>query len=989
MKKIYSYTLATLAVVGFMMIAPSARAASFNDNSIAGAGSDCPVVMMATPSTSHSGHTCYPTSVSSAGDTTVNVIIDYHNTGTDAANNVVIRLSPQTATRTSSQTFSGSISASNAATASASGNVSFSVPSNLTYQSVVWYPEQGGSTGNISSSLPNGQTGAELFGNGLNLGDVLGYTTNCPIVGTVRNAWCHEGRLFVNFTVSQATNPSCTVNLTASPANVQSGSSTQLNWTSGIGCTNVTVTGTNGFNSSALNGNQSSGALTQDTTFTINGSNGYTSAAPRSQVVTVTPVTTACTVNMTADQYTVSSGGATMLRWTSSGCNGVTVAGPQGTIGWGQSGSISTGALTNVSSNFVVQGYRADGTPVQMTVAITVPTTLTCQITNFSGPGTVSSGATATLYWTTQGCTSVAISGPNVYYTTSIPSQVASYSTVTGAIFGLNQYTITASNGSMTAPTQQITVTTISNNNCTGTITPAQTQVSNGATTTITWWTSGCNSVSVSGPNGIISSSQSGTITTAPLWGSNSSATYTLTGYGTYGSNNLNQTTTIYSYNNLTNTPPSVTTNSATSTTNTTATLNGYISNNNSNCYYSTYSCTNGTYYFIYGTNQYSLYSQTPTQSMMTTSGAVSAYLTNLLPNTTYYFQLVGTNSAGTNYGSTLSFVTNGGGSTAFAAITSLATNVASYSVRLNGLVIAGQQYSTGTVYFEYGTSQSLGRQTSSQTLSSVTATNYFDTITTSPNTTYYYRIVALSGGMQYSGSIISFTTPDLTNSNPVVITKYVSGTGGGSSYVSLSITDQFQTVAPGDAITYTVNYQNISKSTLSNAVLNVILPAGVTFKQASQGMLTTNNTVAAALGTLAPDAQGTITIMAVADMNVVNGNNLVTTATLAFTAPSKAQDSAIAYVLNSVGTPVMNGVGLAGLAFFGAGFFPTTFLGWVLLLGLILLLILIARYYYHRANAQRMATQPVVHQYYGAPQAPAQQQAPQNGSYQGDHLPH
>ena len=84
-----------------------------------------------------------------------------------------------------------------------------------------------------------------------------------------------------------------------------------------------------------------------------------------------------------------------------------------------------------------------------------------------------------------------------------------------------------------------------------------------------------------------------------------------------------------------------------------------------------------------------------------------------------------------------------------------------------------------------------------------------------------------------------------------------------------------------------------------------------------------------------------------------------------------------------------MNGVGLAGLAFFGAGFFPTTFLGWVLLLGLILLLILIARYYYHRANAQRMATQPVVHQYYGAPQAPAQQQAPQNGSYQGDHLPH
>ncbi|MEI8130314.1 MAG: hypothetical protein WCG55_02300 [bacterium] len=987
MKKIYSYTLATLAVVGFMMIVPNARAASFNDNSIGGAGSDCPVVMVATPSTSHSGHTCYPTSVSSAGDTSVNVIIDYHNTGTDTANNVVIRLSPQTATHTSNQTFSGSISASNAATASSTGNVSFSVPSNLTFQSVVWYKDQGGSTGMMTTPLPNGQTGAELFGNGLNLGSVSGYM-DCPVTGTVRNAWCHEGRLFVNFTVSQTTNPSCSLSLTASPTNVQSGNATQLNWTSGVGCTYVTVTGTNGFSSTALNGNQSSGPLTQNTTFTINGGNGDTSAVPQTQFVTVTNNAT-CTVNMTADQYTVTSGGSTMLRWTSSGCNGVTVAGPQGTIGWGQSGSISTGALTNTSNNFVVQGYRADGTPVQMTVSITIPTVASCQITNFSGPGTVSSGATATLYWTTQGCTSVSISGPNVYYTTSIPSQVSSYSTVTGAIYGLNQYTMTASNGSMTAPTQQITVTTASNNYCTGTITPTQPQVSNGATTTITWWTSGCSSVSVSGPNGFISSQLSGTITTAPLWGSNSSATYTLTGYGSYGSNNLNQTTTIYSYNNLTNTSPSVTTNSATSTTNTSATLNGYISNNSSNCYYSTYSCTNGTYYFLYGTNQYNLYSQTPTQSMMTTSGAVSAYLTNLLPNTTYYFQLVGTNSYGTNYGSTLSFVTNGGGSTSFAAITSLATNVASYSVRLNGLVIAGQQYATGTVHFEYGTSQALGSQTSGQTLSSVTATNYFDTITTSPNTTYYYRIVALSGGMQYSGSIISFTTPDLNDTTPVVVTKYVSGTGGGSSYVSLSITDQFQTVAPGDAITYTVMYQNISKSTLSNAVLNVILPTGVTFKQASQGMLTTNNTVAAALGTLAPNAQGTITIMAVADANVTNGNNLVTTATLAFTAPSKAQDSAIAYVLNNVGTPVMNGVGLAGLAFFGAGFFPTTFLGWVLLLGLILLLILIARYYYHRANAQRMATQPVVHQYYGAPQAPSQQQAPQNGGYQGDHLPH
>ncbi len=987
MKKIYSYTLATLAVGAFMMLAPGAQAASFNDNSILGAGSDCPVVMVATPTVGRLPNNCYPTYASGISSSTVNVVIDYHNTGTDAANNVVIRLSPQTATQTSSQTFSGSISATNAAQASGSAAINFTIPSNLTYNSVVWYPNQGGSSGLSASALPNGQTGAELFGNGLSLGTIPGYM-DCPVTGTVRNAFCHEGMIFVNFTVSQALTASCTVNLTANPMSVQSGSSTQLNWTSSTGCTSVSVTGSNGFNSNALNGNQSSGALNQTTTFSISGSNGFTSAVPSSQTVTVINNPT-CTVGMTPGLTTVPYGGSTNLNWTSSGCNGVTVSGPQGTIGWGATGNISTGAL-NTSSTFVVQGYRADGTPVQQSTFITVGNNAICRISNFTGITPVVSGSTSVLSWNTQNCTSMTVTGANVSDSSSAIARVSSGTTITGAIYGPVTYTMTATNGT-TSDSQVFTVTTTYVNNvCTAYLQAYQTQVVQGGTTTLTWTSSNCSYVTISGPNGTISSAFNSSATTAPLYGSNSSATYTLVAGGT---NTVNQSVTIYSSSNSgTNIAPSVTTNTATSTTNSSATLNGYISNNSSGCTYY-YSCNNsGTYYFLYGTSQYNLNSQTPTQVLTNSSSAVSAYLTNLIPNTTYYFELVGTNSYGTSYGSTLSFVTNGGGSTAFAAITSLATNVASYSVRLNGLVIASQQYSTGTVYFEYGTSQALGRQTSSQTLSSVTATNYFDTITTSPNTTYYYRIVALSGGMQYSGSIISFTTPDLTNNNPVVITKYVSGTGGGSSYVSLSITDQFQTVAPGDAITYTVNYQNISSSTLSNAVLNVILPTGVTFKQASQGMLTTNNTVAASIGTLAPQAQGTITIMAATDANVTNGNNLVTTATLAFTAPSKAQDSAIAYVLNNVGTPVMNGVGLAGLAFFGAGFFPTTFLGWILLLGLILLLILIARYYYHRANAQRLATQPVVHQYYGAPQTqaqPMQQQAPQNGSYQGDHLPH
>jgi len=141
--------------------------------------------------------------------------------------------------------------------------------------------------------------------------------------------------------------------------------------------------------------------------------------------------------------------------------------------------------------------------------------------------------------------------------------------------------------------------------------------------------------------------------------------------------------------------------------------------------------------------------------------------------------------------------------------------------------------------------------------------------------------------------------------------------------------------------------------------------------------LLTTNNTVAVSVGTLLPVAQGTFTIQAVTNNSIAPGSNFVTTATAAFTLPTNAQDSAVAYVLNSV---VAQNNNLAGLALFGYGFFPTTLFGWILLLGLLLLLILIGRYYYHRANAHMAATTPVSHTY---------TTSNTTTGYNGNNLPH
>lgn len=810
MKKIYAYALGALMLAGFAVLAPSAQAsgAVFNNHVF---GQDCPTVAVAnaTTGTPTDSNNCWTTSTSATSNDVVNVVIYYHNNGTETANNVVARLSPQSGGVSSTQIFSGSISASNAATVTGTGTISINPAHSVTFGTVKWYKDKQGSP----TPLPNGQTGAELFGNGLNLGSVLGYDT-CPVVSGVRDAACHEGWLMVSYRVGTSAAPQpCTVSINANPMVITTGGSSTLSWNSS-NCTTVQVTGPTGMISTALNSTQSVSPQ-YTSTYTITGSNSTGSASPASTTISV----------------------------------------------------------------------------------------------------------------------------------------------------------------------QNIVVPTV----CSANLQAYDTQVQAGQTTTLSWTSANCDYVTISGPNGTISNAKSGSMPTAPIYGT---VTYRLVAGA---SNTVNQSITLSAYNVNNGTAPTATTLAATvGADGTTATLNGYI-NSNTACtsgFWGGCNNSNVTYYFKYGTSQYSLYNQTPTQSITTTSGNVSAYLTGLQANTTYYFQLIATNTYGTSYGNTLSFVTNNGAAS-ISAITTVPTNVTTTSARLNGLVTGsngGLYTGIASVWFEYGTSPSLGLRTNAQTANIVSISNYFDTISTSPNTTYYYRIVASVNGQTVMGSTVSFTTPAVvtttnTNTNTTTTTTVINrvGTGTGSAFLQLAITDNVQSVIPGDTLSYVVTYQNISGVTLSNVVINVILPTGVTFRQASQGLLTTNNTVATTVGTLLPAALGTFTIQVLTNPTIIPGNTLVTTATAAFTLPTSAQDSAIAYDLDNVVSFQNN---LAGLALFGAGFFPTSLLGWILLLGLLLVLILIARYFYHRANAERMA--PVSHMRHEAPSASSA-----HVPYHGDNLPH
>ena len=522
---------------------------------------------------------------------------------------------------------------------------------------------------------------------------------------------------------------------------------------------------------------------------------------------------------------------------------------------------------------------------------------------------------------------------------------------------------------------------------------PSSNNVSYGGYATLIINSTGCQNLTLSGGSySNVQMGNSNSFSVGPLY---SSTTFYVTGYDYYNvQTNASTFVTVNNGNNGNNYYPNqinqvngaVTTYAVTNISNANATFNGYVGlNNNQGCiytYFSNYGCNNfSSYYFQYGTSQNSLVTQTPTQTLNNMSGSVMANVSNLLPNTTYYVQLVSTsNYGGINNGGIVQFTTGSYGAIGtVVSTTANATNITATGARLNGVVYTTESGIPLSEYFEYGTSQNCfgqngatslcTQQTTIRPITTYTSTNYSEDITVSPSTTYYYRQVAVAAGQYSYGSIVSFTTPAavVTPPTPIVITRVIDNTQTNAA-VSLSITGSPQSVNSGGSISYFVTYQNNSKQTLSNAVLNVLLPSGVTFQQASQGMLTTNNTILATIGSLAPNQTGAVTISATASSTDNSNNNLSATATLSYTNSNNAQSSVVAYALNNVfpapqvqnntnvnqNNTQNNNSNLAGLAIDGGGFFPTTLAGWVLIIAVILVLIYISRELFNKSkNAQ------------------------------------
>jgi RHS repeat-associated protein len=168
------------------------------------------------------------------------------------------------------------------------------------------------------------------------------------------------------------------------------------------------------------------------------------------------------------------------------------------------------------------------------------------------------------------------------------------------------------------------------------------------------------------------------------------------------------------------------------------------------------------TYTFNYGTSSTNLNMAAPAQTLPagTSCVSVSASISNLNPETTYYYRIAAQNNVGAQFSTNLiSFTTLSDGS-APTVTTLSATNTTSNSARLQGRV--NPQGRTTYYYFKYGTSSN---NYSNQTITSTLPgdyenhTVYVDVSGLIPNTTYYFRCYAYNDKGDDYGTQKSFTT--------------------------------------------------------------------------------------------------------------------------------------------------------------------------------------------------------------------------------------
>ncbi len=572
----------------------------------------------------------------------------------------------------------------------------------------------------------------------------------------------------------------------------------------------------------------------------------------------------------------------------------------------------------------------------------TDPAPLPCNLNYFKSDATDGKANVwdvVNLYWSQTNCTTLALSASDGSFSnTPVTGKTSIDST---ALTGTTSFVLTGTDAYGNMSQLHLTITIDKNPNIPCNINSFTVnyssfiQLYNGSFATIRWDTSsGCNNITISGNNGTnytnltnASSRQFGPF--------NTNVKYTLTAYD-FAGNFQQKELAVNVYGNNDNNNDNSNDCTITSFVPSSSSINSGDTVNLS--WSTTGSCTNVS---IFGTSNSIPYSYNLPPNGSIKSNALFGTMTfNITANgnTSATYTPITVNVIGGPY-------PYNNGSTGKNAITSVATNIGAYSVKLNG-VFVGASYPI-SAWFEYGTDTDVTSSTPPQNFPAGSTMAFYDTITTNPTITYYYRAVVQINGVISRGDIMTVITKDtsykttyvVSSSTPTPNPSGVTVIASTSTGVVLSITNPSDKIYIGDTIDYKISYTNGTDKKISNAVLNIVLPQGFTLVQTTRGQSTSPTMVTANIGTLDPGQTDSIFMQAKVENTVSISSTLVTNGTISFTYPNGSSDSSVGYVLNHAG-----GVASLGGFALGAGFFPTTILGWIVTILIILAVILTIR---------------------------------------------
>ena len=276
-----------------------------------------------------------------------------------------------------------------------------------------------------------------------------------------------------------------TATLEASSTTIDAGGAATLTWSS----FNATSCSASGGWSGTLDssGSKSTGALGDDTTFSLTCAGAGGTSQPASVTIVVNAPPTAA---LSANPTTVTAGGASVLTWSSTHATACLAAGNwSGTLA--ANGSQSTGALT-ANSTFSLTCSGPGGTSPAAAASVTVnplPAAPTASVS--ASPSSVATGGSSTLTWSSTNATSCTASGG------WSGSLAASGSRSTGPLTAATVYSLVCAGAGGTSTPASATVTILPIP--TATLSAAPTAVSAGGTSTLTWSSTNATSCAASG----------------------------------------------------------------------------------------------------------------------------------------------------------------------------------------------------------------------------------------------------------------------------------------------------------------------------------------------------------------------------------------------------------------------------------------------------------------------------------------------------------